>query len=179
MRTPPCSAIPRNCVFVQVKCRRISCGQTTRARTCSCATLTPRISGTSWWTTFSAPTLQVRALSTPAAALALTRLVARSFLPDVAIADLRLVLLEWCSCCRSEFDAGSCQRYKTRGGWLQGLTPLDSLELGSYVVLLLFNVFGRIRFIAGPGTRTAPASGMCCLGTTALSASPTSTPRAQ
>ena len=34
---------------------------------------------------------------------------------------------------------GSCPRYKTRGGWLQGLTPLDSLELVGKMVT--FNPF--------------------------------------
>jgi hypothetical protein len=51
--------------------------------------------------------------------------------------DLRLVLVEWCPCCRANFgiglDSTHCSRYKTHGGWLQGLTVLDSQELSSYV----------------------------------------------
>lgn len=62
----------------------------------------------------------------------------RAFLPDAAVADLRLVLVEWCSCCRTGFgpahaETRFCKRYKTHGGWLQGLTPLDSQQLSAYV----------------------------------------------
>jgi hypothetical protein len=47
---------------------------------------------------------------------------------------LRLVMVEWCPCCRANFRTGShCSRYKTHGGWLQGLTALDTQELSSYV----------------------------------------------
>ena len=74
-------------------------------------------------------------------ACALTHPAARAFLPDALIADLRLVLLDWCSCCRgagfdpSQLGPKFCKRYKTHGGWLQGLTPLDSLELSACVFL--------------------------------------------
>jgi hypothetical protein len=104
----------------------------TRACTRSCATLTPATSGTSWWTTSSARTpLVCRAHSRAPSSHALTPHAARAFVPDAVIADLRLVAVEWCPCCRDDFNALLCQRYKTRGGWLQGLTPLDSLELNS------------------------------------------------
>jgi hypothetical protein len=83
----------------------------------------------------------------------LTPHAARAFLPDAAVADLRLVILEWCTCCRSHFglaDAGAryCERYKTLGGWLQGLTPLDSLELSEWVTLLLSSLPISLLFLS-------------------------------
>ena len=52
-------------------------------------------------------------------------------MPDAAITDLRLLMLEWCPCCRDDFMVGACPRYKTHGGWLQGLTSVDSRELNT------------------------------------------------
>jgi hypothetical protein len=65
--------------------------------------------------------------------------LARAFRPDLGANDLRLILMEWCPCCRANFGinliSNACSRYKTHGGWLQGLTVLDSQELSSYVAL--------------------------------------------
>jgi hypothetical protein len=81
--------------------------------------------------------------ASPVPACALTHRAARAFLPDADIADLRLVLLDWCSCCRgvgfdpSQLEGKFCKRYKAHGGWLQGLTLLDSMELSMCVFPLV------------------------------------------
>jgi hypothetical protein len=115
-------------------CLQTSCGPTTRACMRSCGTPTPITSGISWSTTFSARTLQVSPLP-PQRTCGGSHLAARAFQPDTAIAELRLVAMEWCPCCRADFDTtrSMCRRYKARGGWLQGLTPLDASELNSCV----------------------------------------------